>query len=73
MICFEQIVMRIINRFGFDHVRSRIVPASDCDTALRAAFGSGLEATEESVMHCLTAYVEYLRHETGPLLINDHA
>ncbi len=71
VICFEQIVLRIIDRFGFDLVRSKVVPASDCDTALRAAFGSGLEATEESVRHCLAAYIGYLRDETGPLLIND--
>jgi len=71
VICFEQIVMRIIDHSGFDLVRSKVVPASDCDTVLRVAFGSGLEATEESVIRCFTAYVEHLRNETGPLLIND--
>ena len=71
VICFEQIVMRIIQQSGFNVVRSRVVPACDCDTVLRAAFGSGLEATEETVMRCLTVYTQYLRDETGPLLIND--
>ena len=71
VICFEQIVMRIIQSSGFDLVRTRVVPACDCDTVLRAAFGSGLEATEETVMRCLTVYTTYLREETGPLLIND--
>ncbi len=50
-------------------VRDRVVPACDCDTVLRAAFGSGLTATEENVRHSLTAYTDHLRQETGPLLI----
>ncbi|MFM9959987.1 MAG: hypothetical protein ACKV2Q_02040 [Planctomycetaceae bacterium] len=71
VLCFEQIVLRCIEHSGFELVRSRAVPASDCDTALRAAFGSGLEATEETVRQCLTAYTEHLRSETGPLLADD--
>lgn len=71
VICFEQIVMRIIDHSGFDLVRSRVIPTCDCDTVLRVAFGSGLEATEESVRRSLTVYTGYLRNETGPLLIDD--
>ena len=63
--------MRCIDHVGFDLVRSRVIPTSDCDTALRVAFGSGLEATKESVTHCLLSYTEHLRNETGPLLVDD--
>jgi hypothetical protein len=71
ILCFEQIVLRCIDHVGFELVRSKIVPASDCDTALRAAFGSGLEAQEESVTRCLISYIEHLRRETGQLLTQD--
>jgi hypothetical protein len=71
VICFEQILMRVIGHTGFDLVRNRVVPVCDCDIVLRVAFGSGLDATEESVMRCLEIYTGYLRDETGALLIND--
>ena len=70
VICLEQIVMRIIDRFGFEVVRDRVIPVCDCDTVLRVAFGSGLMATEENVRRCLTVYTGYLRNETGVLLID---
>jgi hypothetical protein len=68
VICFEQLVLGVINQRGFEHVRTRVVPVSDCDTALRAAFGSGLDASEANVCDCLTRYVEDLREGTGVLL-----
>ncbi|HZZ74104.1 MAG TPA: hypothetical protein VFE24_17760 [Pirellulales bacterium] len=68
IICFEQILSRIISCSGFGHVRTKLVPACGCDTVLRVAFGSGLNATEESVTRCLTIYTEHLRRETGSLL-----
>lgn len=70
VICLEQIVTRIIDRFGFEVVRDRVFPVCECDTVLRAAFGSGLMATEENVRHSLTAYTDHLRKETGLLLID---
>ena len=70
VICLEQILMRIIDRFGFELVRNKLVPGCDCDTVLRIAFGSGLSATEEGVRRCLTVYTGYLRKETGALLID---
>ena len=70
VICFEQIVLRIVDRSGFELVRDRVFPACHCDTALRAAFGSGLSATEENVSRTLAAYTSHLRAETGPLLVD---
>ena len=69
VICFEQVILRLVNQIGFDFVRARVVPALDCDTALRAIFGSGLDATEENVRSGLASYIEGLRKETETLLV----
>ncbi|MCY2965390.1 MAG: hypothetical protein NT069_17450 [Planctomycetota bacterium] len=68
VVCFEQIILRIIDQSGFDAARSKIIPGSNCDTALRAVFGSGLESTEENVRTGLQSYIRDLRRETGSLL-----
>lgn len=68
VICFEQIIHLIIKSEGFDLVRDRVVPCCDCDTVLRCAFGSGMDATEDVVLGCLLSYTNHLRNETGSLL-----
>lgn len=70
VICFEQTLLRVIDAAGFDLVRTRAVPARNCDTALRSVFGSGLEATEDSVRGGLTSYVTDLKRQTGGLLVS---
>ena len=41
VVCFEQIICRIIDAAGFEVVRAKVLPVlQTCDTALRAAFGS---------------------------------
>jgi hypothetical protein len=69
VICFEQTVLRVIDGVGFDLVLERVVPARHCDTALRAVFGSGLEATEVGVRAGLRSYIDDLRKQTGRLLL----
>jgi hypothetical protein len=69
IICFEQIVVRLIDRYGFVSILNKIVPGRDCDTALRAIFGSGLSATEEQVRGGLESYINHLRKDTGALLV----
>lgn len=62
VVCLEQMILRLIDRFGFDHVLSKIVPVLfGCDTALRAAFGSGIHSTESNVTECLQDYINELR------------
>lgn len=68
VVCFEQIVLRLIDRRGFDWVRDRAVPARGCDTALRLVFGSGLTADETGVRSGLASYINDLRDSTGGLL-----
>jgi hypothetical protein len=70
VICFEQILVRVMKLYGFDHLLDRAVPAVDCDTVLRAIFGSGLDAVETNVRGSFDAYIRHLRGETGSLLID---
>ncbi len=69
VICLEQIVTRVIQHFGFAYVQDKIVPARSCDTALRAAFGSGDAATESNVLATLDGYINELRFLPIDLLV----
>jgi hypothetical protein len=69
VICFEQVLCRVIARFGFNHVLCKVVPVLDCDTALRAAFGSGFDSTESNTLACLRSYIDELRELSIDLLI----
>ena len=69
VICFEQTILRVIDGIGFELVLERVVPARHCDIALRAVFGSGLEATEGGVREGLQSYIDALRKQTGSLLL----
>jgi len=68
VICFEQIVKRVIQHCGFSYVLDKVIPARACDTALRVAFGSGSEATEVSVLAILDSYINELRSLSIDLL-----
>jgi len=72
VVCFEQIICRIIDSVGFEHVRAKVVPAlHTCDTALRAAFGSGTLATQENSVACLRGYIDELRTLPIDLLVQE--
>ncbi len=68
VICFEQVVLLLIRRLGFERVKERVVPMRECDKALRVCFGSGEQATEENVVVNLEDYIEGLRREAPGLL-----
>jgi hypothetical protein len=68
VICFEQVVLLLIRRLGFERVKVQVVPMRECDTALRACFGSGERATEENVVMAWEGYVEELRRLAPGLL-----
>lgn len=70
VVCFEQIIRRIIAHAGFELVRAKVVPVlSACDTALRAAFGSGELATESNTVACLENYIAEIRRYPIDLLM----
>jgi hypothetical protein len=68
LLCLEQVVKQIITVRGFDYTKRKIVPAVDCDTALRAIFGMGLDAEEDNVMRALGSYIHDLQVSSGNLL-----
>jgi hypothetical protein len=68
VICFEQVVLLLIRRLGFERVRGQVLPMVGCDTALRACFGSGERATEENVVMALSGYIDDLRRQAPGLL-----
>jgi hypothetical protein len=70
VICFEQVVLLLIRRLGFELVKERVVPMRECDKALWACFGSGDRATEENVVVNLEDYIEGLRREAPGLLVD---
>jgi hypothetical protein len=68
VICLEQVILRLIQRSGFDWVKARVVPMMACDMALRACFGSGALATETNVVEALEGYIATLRQDAPGLL-----
>ncbi len=64
----EQLILRNIEKFGFDFVKNNVFPVRDCDIVLKAVFGSGELSTSENSIHTLRGYINVLRHETGNLL-----
>jgi uncharacterized LabA/DUF88 family protein len=66
--CLEQLILNAINVYGFEIVRDKIVPVRDCDTAIKAVFGSGSASTPENSLATLNGYIAELRAETGLLL-----
>lgn len=70
VICLEQLILRLINTQGFDEVLTKVLPAREYDTALKAIFGSGERSTQENVMLALEAYIEDLRRKTEGLLVD---
>lgn len=68
VVCFEQIIERIIDCIGFDSVRDKLVLGREYDKALAIIIGSGLDATEAVVREGLASYVNDLRKKTGSLL-----
>ncbi len=71
VLCFEQVLCRLINHFSFAHVCAKVVPVLNCDTALRAAFGSGMDSTEPNSVACLERYIAELRRLPFDLLSAD--
>ena len=62
VVCLEEITRILILRHGFEKMRDKIVPACQCDQALRAAFGSGMLAQEANVLIVLQDYFEDLEN-----------
>jgi hypothetical protein len=64
----EAIIGGIVKRHGFDFVRDRVVRNGYRDTAIRSAFGSGLQATPSVVHEALRLYLDDLHSCAGDML-----
>lgn len=69
VVCVEQLIAELIAVKGFEAVKQKVVPARDCDTALKAAFGSGDRAQEDNVLWTLEQYIQELRRDCPNLLM----
>jgi hypothetical protein len=68
VICLEQIVIHSLSSYPFEILLSKIVPARECDTAVKVAFGSGNQTDLSHAIGALDAYISELRAKTGNLL-----
>lgn len=68
VICFEQIIIRLVETQGFEVVRWKATSARDCDAALKAAFGSGLLADQSNVLDSLNSYINEIQESCPGLL-----
>jgi hypothetical protein len=69
VVCFEQIIHRIVDHHGFESVRAKLIAGRESDRVLAILLGSGLDASEATVREGLASYVNDLRRGTGTLLV----
>ncbi|MDW8265240.1 MAG: hypothetical protein RMJ52_07895 [Gemmataceae bacterium] len=68
VFCFEHVLSRILEQFGFSHIRQRLIDGRECDRGLALWLGSGLDATESGFRDGLASYLNHARQECGELL-----
>ncbi len=69
IICFEQVLLSILDHVGFDAIRDRLIHGRECDKCLKLCIGSGLNATEEILREGLNSYLVDARRTSGSLLV----
>lgn len=70
VLCLEQVLLRAIERLGFEEVKKRVVGSNqlELDTAVRAAFGSGMQADDINACGSLERRVKILTREAAGML-----
>lgn len=70
VLCLEQVLLRAITNIGFEEVKGRVVGSNQLtlDTAVRAAFGSGMEADQFNACGSLEGRVRSLAADAGGML-----
>jgi hypothetical protein len=61
VICFEQIILTIVDCFGLERVRSKLVAGRECDSGLSFWLGRYSPATEPDFRAGLISYLDELR------------
>ncbi len=70
VLCLEALLLRILDRYEFQGILSKVVPGYECDTAVRVAFGSAMKAQRATVVRSLKKRVTELNKETGGALLS---
>lgn len=68
VFCFEQVLARVLDRFGYDAVRQKLIDGRECDRGLALWLGSGLDATEAGFREGLDSHLRALLATTRDLL-----
>ena len=68
VICFEQVLVRILDHFGFDAIRERLIAGRECDRGLALWLGSGLDANETRFRDGVSSFLKDARDTSGSLL-----
>ena len=68
VICLEQVILLLIRQQGVETIKQQVLPMLDCDTSLKACFGSGEKAIEQNVVEALEGYVTDLDKSSVGLL-----
>jgi hypothetical protein len=66
--CFEQLILRNINKYGFDFIQNKVYPFRDCDKNLKFIFGYSQKAPKDIVEEDLYTEITRLKEETGDIL-----
>lgn len=69
VICLEEILLRIIWTNDFDLILPKVIAGYECDTAVRAAFGSGMRTSKANVVRSLESRIAELDTLTGGRLL----
>src|SRR5205823_6128720 len=59
IVCFEQCIYVVMQKFGFQYVLEHIVPVLNVDHRLRVFFGQGMQSSETNAMAGLMSYIDY--------------
>jgi hypothetical protein len=71
ILCFEELMIGMLQRFGFSKLEDRVTAGAACDGVLRIAFGQG--RNEQHALACLNSFAGELRSTSSVFLVSRHA
>jgi hypothetical protein len=69
VVCFEQVMRRLLEAMPYEDFCACVVPAKQCDGALRNAFPRDHDTPQEQVAEAFASYTGSLRRQTGAMLV----
>jgi hypothetical protein len=71
VLCLEQIVIRMINKYGYERIHKKIAPNCSIDAVMRESFANGKSITDHPEAECrkwLLDHIERLNSMTAKIL-----